>query len=68
MIVIQLLLCGRNIQKAMGPANGAGRLHNTVVTMIFESPALYAVCLLFIGPWGAQSWLVDPCLLVLVVS
>ena len=69
MIVVRLVLHGRNIRKAMGPANGAGGLYNAVVTMIVESSALYAVnSLLFIGPWGAQSWVADLFLPVLVES
>jgi len=59
LIVIQLITHSRNIRKALG-AQGGGGVYNAVVTMLIESSALYAVSsVLFIGPWGANSWVAD---------
>ena len=56
MIVTRLILHGRNIQSAMGGPVRVGGLYKTVVTMLIESCALYAVTsLLFIGPWYAKN-------------
>jgi hypothetical protein len=55
MISLRLMLHSRRVQRAIGA--GEGRMYKTVVTMIIESSALYAVSsLLFIGTWGAGSW------------
>jgi hypothetical protein len=60
MIVVRLLLHSRNIRNALGARAGAGGIYNAVVTMLIESSALYAVSsILFIGPWGANSWVAD---------
>jgi hypothetical protein len=60
MIATRLVLHGRNIRNAMGSGNGANGLYKAVVTMLVESSALYTVnTLLFIGPWGAKSWVAD---------
>lgn len=56
MIVVRLILHSKNIRRAMGTPAGTSGLYKTIVTMLVESSALYAVSyLLFIGPWGAQS-------------
>ena len=55
MIVTRLIRHSRNIRNAIRPAKDKG-LYDTVVTMLVESCALYAVgSLLFIGPLGAES-------------
>lgn len=60
MIVIRLVIHGKNIQNAMGSGTGATGLYKAVVTMLVESSALFTVnSLLFIGPWGAGSWVAD---------
>ena len=52
MIVIRLVLHSRNIRNAMGPLAKSDRLYRTIVTILVESSALYAVnFVLFIGPW-----------------
>lgn len=57
MIVIRLILHGRNIRDAMGSsAKTTGGLYKTVATILIESCALYtASFILFIGPWGSGS-------------
>jgi hypothetical protein len=41
----------------MGATSGADRLYKTVTTILIESSALHAITfLLFIGPWGARSF------------
>ena len=55
MIVTRLILHIRNIRGALGEAD---RSYRTVVTMLIESSALYAVSfILFIVPYAASSWL-----------
>ena len=55
-IVIRLMLHGRNIRAATGSPAGAGGLYKAVATMLIESCALYAVnSLLLIGLWAADS-------------
>lgn len=52
-IVTQLLLHGRRVRNAAGEAGG---LYDTIVTMLVESCALYAVSfLLYFGPWADGS-------------
>ena len=56
LIVIRLLLHGRNVRAAAGPMAGISGLYKTVATMLIESSALYAVnSLLVIGLWAANS-------------
>jgi len=59
MIVTRLVLHIRNVRKAIGASAGASGLHlaaATVVTMLIESYALYAVTLLiYIVPWALNS-------------
>jgi len=56
MIVIRLILHGRNVRAAIGSPTGMSRLCKTVVTMLIESSALYAVnSLLLIGLWAAGN-------------
>ena len=60
MIVTQLIRHSRNIRSAMGGPRGAGGLYKTIITVLVESSALYAVnSLLFVGPWGAKSHVAD---------
>ena len=55
MIATRLIRHSRNLRSSIGPATDGG-LYNTVVTMLVESCALYAVAsLLFIGTLGGQS-------------
>ena len=55
MIAARLIRHSRNIRKAVGSTAGSG-LYNTVITMLVESCALYAVnSILIIGPIGANS-------------
>ena len=60
MIVGRLVLHSRNIRNALGTQAGGGGMYKALVTMIIESSALYAVSsILFIVPWGANSWVAD---------
>ena len=58
MISIRLILHSRDTQAAMGAPAGVSGLYKTVISMLIESCALYAVnSLLFIIPWAAGgSW------------
>ena len=50
MIVIRLVLCGRNIRRAAGATVGAIKGYKAIVTILVESSALYTVALLlYIG-------------------
>lgn len=56
MVVIRLVLHNRRIRKAMGTPTTTGGMYNTLVTMLIESSAIYAVSfLLYIGPWSAGN-------------
>lgn len=58
MISIRLILHSRDIRNALGPLVKADRLYTTIVTILVESSALYAVnSLLYIGPWYAGNLL-----------
>lgn len=60
MIAVRLILHGKNIRNAMGSADRSNGLYKAIVTMLIESSTLYSVnSLLFIGPWGAGSWVAD---------
>jgi len=59
MIVIRLILHGRRIRTAIGPAVGISGLYKTVSTMLVESCALFAVSsLVVIGALATyeDSW------------
>ena len=43
MIVVRLVLHSRNVGTAMGSPRGFGGLYKTIITMLVESSALYAV-------------------------
>ena len=44
----------------MGAPAGANGLYKTIITVLIESSALYAVnSLLFVAPWGAKSHVAD---------
>jgi len=56
MIVVRLVLHGRNVRAATGSPVGISGLYKTVATMLIESSALFAVSsLLVIGPMAAGS-------------
>jgi len=56
MIVVRLVLHSRNTQAVMGSPGGIGGLYRTIIAMLIESSALYAVSsLLVIGPISAGS-------------
>jgi hypothetical protein len=60
MISVRLILHSRNIRGAMGSTTGVSSLYRTIVTMLIESSALYAVTsLLFIGPYAAHNYASD---------
>ena len=60
MIVARLIVHIRNVRKAIGASEGARGLYSTtatVVTMLIESYALYAVIfLLYIVCWAIDNW------------
>ena len=54
-IVTRLILHSRNLREATGAPATTGRLYNTIITMLVESCALYAVAfLLYIGSYWAD--------------
>lgn len=56
MIVVQLVLHGRNVRAATGSPAGISGLYKTIATMLIESSALFAVTsLLYIATAGANS-------------
>jgi len=48
MVVIRLLLHNRSIRAIVGALVGISGLHKTIITMLVESSALYAVSLLLV--------------------
>ena len=55
-IVARLILHSRNLREATGAPATTGRLYNTIITMLIESCALYAVALLlYIGSYWADA-------------
>ena len=60
MIVVRLVLHGRNVRAATGSSGGIGGLYKTISTMLIESSALFALSsLLVIGSLAAKSPLLD---------
>jgi len=56
MIVVRLVLHGKNVRAATGSPGGIGGLYKTIATMLVESSALFAVSsLLVIGSLAAES-------------
>ena len=56
MIVLRLVLHGRNVRTATGSVGGISGLYKSIATMLIESSALLAVSsLLVIGTWGSNS-------------
>jgi len=52
MIVIRLVLHGRNVRLATGSPAGIGGLYKSIATMLIESSAIFAVSsVLVIGTW-----------------
>ena len=62
MIVVRLMVHIRDVRKATGALNGSTSLHTaaaTVVTMVIESYALYAITILpWVVTWAVESWVV----------
>ena len=62
MIVVRLMVHIRDVRKATGALNGSTSLHTaaaTVVTMVIESYALYAITMLpWVVTWAVESWVV----------
>lgn len=57
MIIARLALHSRNIRNAIGASSGVGGLYTTIITMLVESSAIYAVgYLLYIGTNVAGSY------------
>ena len=57
MIIVRLVLHSRNIRKAIGASSGPVSLYSTIITMLVESSALYAVGhLLYIVPTVSNSY------------
>jgi len=60
MIVIRLILHGRNIRAATGSPAGVSGLYKTIATMLIESSAIFAVSsLLYIGLMAAENPVMD---------
>ena len=58
MIIARLALHSRNFRKAIGASSGAGGLYTSVITMLVESSALYAICyILYIIPTATGSYI-----------
>ena len=56
MIVLRLVLRGRDVRDAMGPLVGHNKFYKAIITILVESCALYAVSsLLNIGPWCTNN-------------
>lgn len=60
MIVIRLALHSKYLRDAMGPLSRPDRLYITIITILIESSALYAITFIgYIGPWWAKESLGD---------
>lgn len=58
MIVVRLFLHRRDIRNALGKSAGIDGLYITIVTMLVESYALYAVTfLVYIGLWATNNFM-----------
>jgi hypothetical protein len=56
MIVIRLILHSRKVRNTIGPSPGASGLYNSIITILVESCALYAVTFVpFIVLWVSGS-------------
>ena len=56
MIVVRLVLHGRNVRAATGSRSGIGRLHKTIASILIESCALFTLgSLLVIGTYAANN-------------
>lgn len=56
MIVVRLIIHSKDVRSALGSLVTVGGLYRTVVVMLVESCALYAVSfILYIGPWATHS-------------
>ena len=56
MIVIRLVMHGRNVRAATGSSAGIAGLYKAIATIVIDSSALYAVTsLLLIGLWATRS-------------
>ena len=60
MIVVRLIVYGRNIRAATGPPAGVNGLYKTIATMLIESSAMFAVTsVLYIGLAGSGNQVMD---------
>ena len=60
MIVVRLVLHGRNIRAATGSPSGISGLYKTIATMLIESSAIFAVSsVLYIGLMAADNPVMD---------
>ena len=56
MIITKLILHRKNLQHAIGTSNAATRVYTTVIIMLVESYAIYAIVLLaVVVTWALQS-------------
>jgi hypothetical protein len=56
MIITRLVLHSKNIRSALGAQHGVGGLYKTIIAMLVESCALYAVSfVLLVAPWASQN-------------
>ena len=57
MIITRLVLHIRIVRNAIGASDRASGLYTTVITLLVESYALYAIAfLIFIVPWALGNW------------
>ena len=60
LIVARLAMHERYIRNALGTRSESSGLYETIITVLVESCAIYAVTsLLFVVPWGAKSHVAD---------
>ena len=56
MIVIRLALHSKNIRDAMGPLSRPDKLYKTIIAILIESSALYAINFIaFFGQWWGKE-------------
>lgn len=67
MIAARLMLHSKRVRDSMGASSTATRLYKTIVTILIESCALFAISfVLFVGPWVAGYPAADVFFLILV--
>jgi hypothetical protein len=66
MIVVRLILHGRNLRNALGGSDTASGLYKAIIAVLVESSALNAISfILYIGPWahgGPAQFIFSPIL------